>query len=215
MCSRFENKETGLSIFTKINKYYDINNLSINTLKKINIAPTDDIMVINKENEELALSIFSWGIKFPKSNIPIIFNSRIETINSKPFWGNLFEKNRCLIPATAFYEWKSFGKIKIPQRITFNKLEVFYIAGIYLSQDNQNFVSFITTNANSSILRIHNRMPVIFDLKTGIEFLLHKNSKSLQNFINMENLNDVEIETADEILTQNQKDFLRNKGNKN
>lgn len=215
MCSRFENKETGLSIFTRIKKNYDIENFSIDNLKKINIAPTDDIMVIKKVNDKLALSIYSWGIKFPKSNIPIIFNSRIETINSKPFWGNLFGKNRCLIPATAFYEWKSFGKIKIPQRITFDKLEVFYIAGIYLSQDNQNFVSFITTNANSSILRIHNRMPVIFDLKTGIEFLLHKNSKSLQNFINMENLNDVEIETADEILTQNHKDFLRNKGNKN
>jgi len=211
MCSRFENKETGLSIFSKIKQSYDIENLTTDRLKKINIAPTDDIMVINKNNAKLSLSIYSWGIKFPKSNIPIIFNSRFETITSKPFWSNLFEKNRCLIPATAFYEWKSFGKIKIPQRITFEKLEIFYIAGIYLVQDNQNFVSLITTNANSSIIRVHNRMPVIFDLNSGIEFLLQNKDDSIQNCINMENLNDVRIETADVILTKSQKDFLEKK----
>ena len=119
MCSRFENKETGESIFQKFGKDFLMLNLAVKNLKQINIAPNDDILVIEKITDEYVLKNFSWGIKFPGDKSPLIFNSRMETISEKPYWRNLFEKNRCLIPATAFYEWETIEKIKIPQKISF------------------------------------------------------------------------------------------------
>ncbi len=211
MCSRFENKETGESMFSKFEKDFLTLNFAAKDLKQINIAPNDDILVIQKKENEYALSNFSWGIKFPGDKTPLIFNSRIETISSKPYWKNLFSKNRCLIPATAFYEWKLIDKTKIPHKIDFPEMPLFFIAGIYTSINDGIFASMITTTPNTTIAQIHNRMPVILNKDEGLEFLSLKGEEALNLCKPLSDKHKTEIDIAKDILTAKQKEFLSNK----
>ncbi len=209
MCSRFENKETGESMFKKFENDFLMLNIAAKNIKQINIAPNDDILIIKKSDNEFTLTSFSWGIKFPGDKSPLIFNSRIETISSKQYWKNLFTKSRCIIPATAFYEWENAGKIKIPRRISFENIPMFFFAGIYVKIDDGIFASIITTSANNTIAKIHNRMPVIFSKEEGFNFLNADTDTALtmcKPYIDSEPIN---IDTADDILTVKQREYLR------
>jgi putative SOS response-associated peptidase YedK len=208
MCSRFENKETGESMFKKFEKDFLMLNIATKDLKQINIAPNDDILVIQKKEKEFELRDFSWGIKFPGEKTPLIFNSRIETISEKPYWKNLFTKNRCLIPATAFYEWKTIDKTKIPHKISFKTMPLFFIAGIYVKINDGIFASMITTTPNSTIAKIHNRMPVILNKDEGLRYLSLDADDAVKLCAPLDNNVSAEVKIADEILTEKQREFL-------
>ncbi|MCX6164503.1 MAG: SOS response-associated peptidase family protein [Ignavibacteriae bacterium] len=174
MCSRFENKETGFSILEKLDKDFEGNYIleDDNELKKENIAPTNMVMAVINDKDSFKIKNYFWGIQFDKvKKSPLIFNSRIETIKGKKYWTQLFYKNRCLLPATAFYEWKEINKTKIPHRIFLPGEDFFFIPSIFLKMEDYYFVSMITTQPNSFMKKIHNRMPVILQKKEGIDFL--------------------------------------------
>ncbi|MEP2668905.1 MAG: SOS response-associated peptidase [Cyclobacteriaceae bacterium] len=79
---------------------------------------------------------------------------------------------RCLIPCTAFYEWRWFegGKTKIPYLIKLKESNLFSLGGLFTEwknpENNESIHSYtvLTTKANSVMEVIHNskkRMPVI------------------------------------------------------
>ncbi len=130
MCSRFENKETGLSIFEKLERDYSgkfILDENLPELKTFNIAPTDRILILQKNEEKIKITTAIWGIRFIAKKIkPLIFNSRIETIKEKEHWQVMFNNSRCLIPATAFYEWIYNINKKSPYKIKLIKKNLFF-----------------------------------------------------------------------------------------
>lgn len=182
MCSRFENKETGFSILEKLEKDF-LGNFILEDdeeLKKENIAPTNQVMAIINDKDTFKIKNYFWGIQFDKvKKSPLIFNSRIETIKEKKYWTQLFYKNRCILPATAFYEWKEIDKVKIPHRIFLPKKDFFFIPSIYIQIEDINFVSMITTQPNTFMKNIHNRMPVIFNKKEGLDFLKEEPKRAI------------------------------------
>ncbi len=198
MCSRFENKETGLSIFEKLNKNHTgkfILDESLPELKSINIAPTDNILILKKNEEKIKITSAVWGIKFQsKKNKPLIFNSRIETVKEKEHWQVLFKNHRCLIPATGFYEWIFNINKKSPYKIRLTKTNLFFIAGLGIELNNIFCVSLITTEANSFMVNIHHRMPSVLFANDVVNFL----DSDYENAINMISpLNDnVEMEIS-------------------
>jgi putative SOS response-associated peptidase YedK len=72
---------------------------------------------------------------------------------------------RCLIPASGFYEWKAVGKAKVPHFVRPIGGGIFIFAGIsseWAGPDGElETGAIVTTEANSLIQPIHNRMPVI------------------------------------------------------
>jgi putative SOS response-associated peptidase YedK len=182
MCGRFElkaDKEYVEKIITtrgrkKVNPDYDPNIV----LKTENIAPTDNIIVIVRKDDEYRLKIMKWAIrskvydpskqKLPEPERYIerdIFNSRIETIKKSYDWKQLFNNNRCIIPMTAFYEWIPVQGKKIPQRIFIDEEDLFFAGGIYTPGDlrNETGASIITCDPNVFMKPVHNRMPVLFE----------------------------------------------------
>ncbi len=131
-------------------------------------------VITNKEPD--LIQFYSWGlIPFWAKDREIqknTLNARIETIAEKPSFRNCVQ-NRCLIPATAFYEWQWLdekGKLKQKYKLTINDQDVFSFAGIYSTWvDNGtgeivNSFSILTMDANQLMAEIHNtkkRMPVI------------------------------------------------------
>lgn len=160
MCGRYQNKVTLENLLELLGLDYDFYKEILTRTKKENIAPTDLIINISQKDDSIILEISNWGIKF-KSDSPLIFNSRIETISEKPYWKKLFDKNRCLVPMTGFYEWKKSGKKKIPYRIFLPEEELFFVPALSTNINNQKFISLVTTEPNSFMKEIHHRMPVI------------------------------------------------------
>ncbi|HEX4887731.1 MAG TPA: SOS response-associated peptidase, partial [Luteibaculaceae bacterium] len=98
-------------------------------------------------------------------------NAKIETARTKPAFKQCLEQ-RCVLPVTAFFEWQTQGKTKIPYQIVPSKWAVFLLAGLYhewqSSIDGSGIKSFtlLTTEANDLMADIHNtkkRMPVIIE----------------------------------------------------
>lgn len=123
------------------------------------------------------ITMGTWGLlphwakdkSFQKNTL----NARIETLEQLPSFKDAIA-NRCLIPATCFYEWRHEETLKKPYRITSTEDEIFSFAGIYSDWINpttgntQRTYSIITTEANTCMQFIHNtkkRMPVILQRK--------------------------------------------------
>ena len=73
---------------------------------RYNIAPTDDILVIRDSDQGRSGLMMRWGL------IP----HWVKDAKKLPLLFNAFRRQRCLIPASGFYEWKLLadGKSKQP-----------------------------------------------------------------------------------------------------
>ncbi|OGU35594.1 MAG: hypothetical protein A2068_09465 [Ignavibacteria bacterium GWB2_35_6b] len=174
MCGRYQNKltlEKLLEILGLDISFYD--EIKKRFKKKENIAPADLIISISQVDGKLVLEISNWGIKF-KADSPLIFNSRIETIKEKSYWKGLFDKNKCLVPMTGFYEWKKSGKKKIPYKIFLPDEEIFFVPAVSTNINNEKCISLVTTEPNNFMKDIHHRMPVILNKEKVKDFFENK-----------------------------------------
>lgn len=135
-----------------------------------NVAPSQSVLAIINDGQVNKAGYLRWGLIPPWSKDMSIgykmINAKAETLHEKPSFRNAFQKKRCLIIADSFYEWKRNGKEKTPMRIRLKSEELFAMAGIWeqwKSPTGESIFScsVITTEANSLVKPIHDRMPVI------------------------------------------------------
>jgi len=137
---------------------------------RYNAAPSQNLPIITNQSPE-GVSFFHWGL-IPewaknKSISTKLINARAETLTEKPSFKNSLKQRRCLVLSNGFYEWKqSSKKSKIPYWIHLESKELFAFAGLWESYEDEDqkpvfTFTIITTKANSTISRIHERMPVI------------------------------------------------------
>jgi len=93
-------------------------------------------------------------------------NARSETVTTTPAFRDSILTKRCLIPADGFYEWRKMGSAKQPYCFEVGAGEVFAFAGLWdewTSPDGEIIESctVLTTEPNSLVEDLHNRMPVI------------------------------------------------------
>jgi len=94
-------------------------------------------------------------------------NARAETVAVKSSFSKPLRFQRCLVPATNFYEWDKSRKPSIPYSFSLKSEPLFAFAGLYDiccdKQTGKEIKSFtiITTQANKTVGAIHPRMPVI------------------------------------------------------
>ncbi len=68
------------------------------------IRPTDMVPVVAPSPKgEAVVYPMVWGFSNPKAGSPIV-NARVETASSKSLWKEAWEKHRCVIPASWYYE---------------------------------------------------------------------------------------------------------------
>jgi putative SOS response-associated peptidase YedK len=146
----------------------DIDQLKIEFAPNYNIAPTLNIpAVLNDGSNKVRL--IRWGL-VPSwaKDISIgykMINARAETLTEKPAFKRLIKNRRCLIFAEGFYEWKKQGHTKQPYFIRMKDARAFAFAGLWdlWEKDGDALITgtIITTDANTLIADIHERMPVI------------------------------------------------------
>lgn len=193
MCGRFENTTSLQLLFEFLNQEITDSD-SINTVQS-NIAPTNKIISVTYNEGKYNVVPMNWGIKFAEKT-PLIFNSRIETIKDKPYWYKLFDTSRCLVPMTAFYEWKTDGAKKTPYRIFLPGEKLFFVPAVFIKKEDEFYTSLITTTPNKFIQKIHHRMPVILKPAKALEYFTGKAEENLQMCIPFDDNEKMGIEKA-------------------
>lgn len=166
MCGRFTitvSKED-LENYTK--NQYDIDDIGYEyNVPNFNVAPGTDIISVIHDGKKHRIGLLKWGFVPPftmKEQVGFI-NAKSETIFDKPSFKNAAMKQRCIILADGFYEWKTDDKQ--PYHIQTDS-KMFAMAGIWNSYNDSkgkrvNTVAIVTTEANALMQSIHERMPVI------------------------------------------------------
>jgi putative SOS response-associated peptidase YedK len=140
-----------------------------------NIAPSTFQPVIRESRDSASreMVLMRWGlIPFFTKQLSDVkgvstINARAETIRTSAIWREPFRKRRCLVPASAFYEWKRLdAKTKQPYAFTLPDSSLFAFAGVWDAWKDahghwlQSF-AIVTTEANELMSQVHTRMPVI------------------------------------------------------
>lgn len=154
------------------------------------IYPTNVAPIIISSGNVIRPVLAKWGLK-KWDNKGNIINARSEGIKEKKMFKKLVESKRCIVPASAFFEWKEISEKEKEKYIFFNNDGVLYMAGLYdiyesvpdeqlsifgSTQNKEDLrYTIITKTASGSMIGIHNRMPVIFDKDEIKEWLLNDN----------------------------------------
>lgn len=169
MCGRFA-LEPGDDFYDR----FDITNRLSKLPQKIDAVPGVNIPIIFKQKSNV-VRFMRWGlIPFWAKEEKIgykMFNARAETILEKPSFQKAFKTQRCLVPASGFYEWNTEGNKKTPYFFEVKNRPLMSMAGlfdIWLEPSHQKEIysyTIITTEPNEVVKTIHDRMPVILDEK--------------------------------------------------
>lgn len=160
MCGRYALEATKSELWER----YLLGEMKEDVEERAEIFPTNYTPLIMPSNE---LVHHKWGFVEPFAKRPLI-NARAETILEKPTFSQPFRTARCLVPATAFFEWEKVGDEKLKRKIAVADIPIFSMAGILKTYQDENgnpftVFSIITTAANDQMRAIHDRMPVILE----------------------------------------------------
>ena len=146
---------------------------------RYNAAPGQRLIVIPMDDPQ-KMHLYKWGLiphwaRDPKIGNNLI-NARSETLKEKPAFRGSLQKGRCLVLADGFYEWGITAGRKIPYRIELKDRKPFSMAGLcsrWKDEAGKEIDTFtiITTNANTIVGTIHDRMPVIFNREQEMKWL--------------------------------------------
>lgn len=138
------------------------------------VYPTEKVPVlISPDGGDIAIRSMMWGYpgyadrEHPNAKPRPLINAKAETAITLPTWRDSLLTRRCAVPTAGFYEWQH-GTDKARTQYLFGVPgeTVVFLAGIYrlfTETDGARILRFsvLTTEANSSMRDVHNRMPVV------------------------------------------------------
>ena len=166
MCGRF----VGYRNLDELKEFFPIDRSACEVSANYNVAPSQEILAIFKQQGQNWLDKFHWGlVPFWAKDASIgnrMINARAETVAEKPSFKNAFKKRRCLIIADGFYEWKGPKGQKQPLFITLPDKKPFAFAGLWeewSAPDGAVLRTYkiLTTVPSPAIAHLHDRMPLI------------------------------------------------------
>lgn len=156
MCGRYFVDDV---VFSEIEKIVPVIRADIQKQQAGDIYPSRKALVLTGKGQGLSAEEMFWGFPgyYQKG---LLINARAETVLERKTFRDSVLHRRCIIPAGHFYEWDS-GKNKA----TFLRKDgtVLYMAGCYRHFENEDRFVIITTQANDSVSRVHDRMPLILE----------------------------------------------------
>jgi putative SOS response-associated peptidase YedK len=138
---------------------------------RYNIAPTQEAPVVRLEPDgRRRLDLLRWGLVPHWAADPGIgnrlINARAETVAAKPAFRDAFRRQRCLVVADGFYEWRPEGGGKRPYHLRRLDRRPFALAGLWSRWQRgeapplETF-TLLTCEPSEAVRPFHDRMPVI------------------------------------------------------
>lgn len=134
------------------------------------------VVCINRDGQR-DLTDMRWGFKLGGR---LIFNTRSESVTDSGFWKKLFLHQRCIIPASSFFEWQKVerkGQAKPKYEFVVPGRDYIGLAGVWSNSYNpktggkENTFSILTARPNGVMKPIHDRQPVILEPRDYTEWL--------------------------------------------
>lgn len=150
------------------------------TAARWNVAPTQPVLAVasSKDGTTRRLGALRWGLvpwwaKDPSIGNRMI-NARVETLETSRAYQAAFERRRCLIPASGFYEWKRDPDAperrgrpgRVPYYIRSADGGPLAFGGLweiwYDAEDRPlRTCTIVTTQASPALAEVHDRMPLV------------------------------------------------------
>ena len=161
MCGRFVN-EAGVEV---MRQRYGASGPAIDWTPSWNITPTRMIPVLLGGSRGRRLGLMHWGWHTPVLGGRLLVNCRGEEAHAKPLFRTVLSARRCVVPATAFYEWKPAamrGARAQPFAFAPRSPGIVSIGGLWTPlSEGAGVVILMTVPANSVVAPVHDRMPLI------------------------------------------------------
>jgi len=190
MCGRYFADE---AVFSEIEKLVGNTSVKMREQQARDVYPSQTAIVLTGRRPELCAEEMCWGFSQYHQK-GLIINARAETVLERKMFRDSVLHRRCIIPAGHFYEWDSDKNKAVFLR---KDRPVLYMAGFYSHfEDGDRFI-IITTQANDSVSRVHDRMPLILEeneLEAWVyddrflDFALHRTPVELQKHQEYEQL---------------------------
>lgn len=140
------------------------------------MRPGDRVLMLSGEGDASAARLARWGLvgsfldRAPQQ--PLI-ELPGEGLASMPFYGKILRRNRCLIPATAFFDSLPLaGRAAQEMRISDAQGEFLMFAGIFDEHPLAGTTcAILTTAANASLGSAYRRVPAILDRQAAAFWL--------------------------------------------
>ena len=167
MCGRF-----GLFVTPEVlEEYFSLDDLVAAVEPRYNLTPGRAVAVVREHEGQLRLEPLQWGlIPFWAKDATIgrkLVNARLDSIAEKPAYREAWQRRRCLIPASGFYEWSEpkDGR-KRPYFIRPGSEPLLALAGLWerwRTPEGEKLETcvIVTTDANAQLAPIHDRMPLL------------------------------------------------------
>jgi putative SOS response-associated peptidase YedK len=185
MCGRFANQYT----WREVHAFSQPMNLVApdgDPVPAYNIAPTHTVWVLIPQTDgALKAMPYRWGL-IPSwaEDARLAFNSinaRIETVASKPTFRLAWQRRRCVVPVSGYFEWVGAGVAKTPFFVYASSSPILMLGGIYERWESPGAAaidsfSIVTTTATGAIASMHDRMPIILP-PAALGTWLHPNAE--------------------------------------
>jgi putative SOS response-associated peptidase YedK len=164
MCGRLTLEPTA-----EFSARFDLVNRLPDLQPRYNIAP-GQLVPVMIDREGRRLTLMRWGLiphwaKDAKTADKMI-NARLETLTQRPAYRQLLAANRCLVPASGFYEWRTECRAKTPYYIHPAEDAFVGLAGLFDTWTDPTgeaipTFTIITREATDVVAHLHHRMPVV------------------------------------------------------
>lgn len=174
MCGRYVHSYTWLRLFEHLSGFVSALSDSLRTMPgprpSYNVPPTAAVPVLRMGQGGIEGAMMRWWLvpswaKSPEESKYATFNARSEDAATKPAFRSPYQRRRCVLPASGFYEWRKLeGASKRPYFIARADGEPVYFAGLYDVWGGElESCAILTTTPNAEMGTIHNRMPCILE----------------------------------------------------
>lgn len=168
MCGRF-----GLFVTPEVlEEYFSLSEpIAAAPEARYNLTPGQAVAAVREHEGRRRLDALQWGlIPFWAKGSTIgrrLINARLDSVAAKPAFREAWQRRRCLIPASGFYEWSEprDGR-KRPYFIEARDEPLLALAGLWErwrtpSGEKLETCVIVTTDATAELEPIHDRMPLL------------------------------------------------------
>lgn len=147
------------------------------TLGEVRPGDLAAVIALNRQLQRSAF-VMKWGFRL---NNRLLINARSETAAEKPIFRESMTTRRCLIPASAYFEWDHREKPLQKYRFRRKEEKMLYLAGLYRFEAELSLPVFtiLTREATPEIGQFHDRMPIIIPSHMKDAWLSHQQDAAL------------------------------------
>ncbi|HEY9218843.1 MAG TPA: SOS response-associated peptidase [Phenylobacterium sp.] len=184
MCGRFDTSSLyWRDIHEQLSSLIPVSTAPVNLEPSDDVRPTTPQATARLENGSWVVEKMRWGlVPFWRNGKPLkdttkgandgfkltTFNCRIETCQSASTFKGAFQRRRCIVPASAWYEWTGAPGSKVKHRFARADGRAIWFAGLWdrcTTPDAGELTSFtiLTGPSEGWLSDYHDRAPVILE----------------------------------------------------